>query len=390
LVSSSNGLQTILQSLPATLFALFVLAFTTVFVAVQQVVNVFSSRAPLILAEDERVRSIVAQTAVVAIAALLLSGQVPNEPDSPSRWVTATAGTLVLAAVVLVIRYGYFATFLIQDYSAPRTFVSRVVAPVAAYLNNVDPALGAVRFRVQLLGQALRYALRRDDFEGALTALEGLQNFVKVYCDAAAEHPEVRFFRFDDDPRQVEGWLGEDLRRVYVGATEEGLRLQLPQDDIDQISDAHASVAILMIESGFVVEAHALLMGLTQVATTPYQVTEGLIHLQTRPTTMLAAAAAQAQAAGLLDVAAFALVQWAVTVGYFRQQFGEENRLYDESLARLSPTSPWDMAIALSRQINAQFTWANKLRGDPDAIPKILDEARRKLNSGPARPLPGS
>jgi len=49
-------LQTILQTLPATIIALFVLAFTTLFVAVQQVVNVFSSRAPLILAEDVRVR----------------------------------------------------------------------------------------------------------------------------------------------------------------------------------------------------------------------------------------------------------------------------------------------------------------------------------------------
>jgi hypothetical protein len=219
LVGSRGGLQTILQTLPATLFALFVLAFTTLFVAVQQVVNVFSSRAPLILAEDGRVRSIVTKTALIAITALLLGGQV-TDSQRPSHWITAAVATLVLAAVVLVIRYGFFATFLIQEYSAPRTFVFRVVAPVASHLNNVDPNVAAVRFRVQLLGQALRYALRRDDFEGATVALEGLQNFVVAYCEAAASHPEARFFRFDDDPKQVEGWLGDDLRRVFVGAFE--------------------------------------------------------------------------------------------------------------------------------------------------------------------------
>lgn len=274
LVDSRTGLQTILQTLPATLFALFVLAFTTVFVAVQQVVNVFSSRAPLILAEDERVRTIVAKTAAIAIAALLLGGQVADS-QRPRHWVTAAVATLVLAAVVLVIRYGFFATFLIQDYSAPRTFVSRVVAPVEGYLNNVDPNVGEVRFRVQLLGQALRYALRRDDFEGAAVALEGLRNFVKAYCDASAVHPEARFFRFDDDPQQVEGWLGDDLRRVFVGASEEGLRLQLPQDDLDLIIDTHSYALMLMIQKGYAAEAHWLLSGLTQVATTPYQVTEG-------------------------------------------------------------------------------------------------------------------
>jgi hypothetical protein len=230
--------------------------------------------------------------------------------------------------------------------------------------------------------------LRRDDFEGATVALEGLQNFVKAYCDAAASHPEARFFRFDDDPRQVEGWLGDDLRRVFVGASEEGLRLQLPQDDLDLIIDTHASAAVLMIRSGYAAEAHSLLSGLAQVATTPYQVTEGVTNVQPRPTTALAAAVREAETAGQLEVAAFALVQWAVTVGYFRMQFREENPLYDESLAQLGPGPPWDMAIALTRGINARYAWANKLRGDSDAIPKILEEARQRLTSRNAGPAP--
>jgi hypothetical protein len=73
LIGSRAGLQTVLQALPAILIALFVLAFTALFVAVQQVVTVFSSRAPLILSEDSRVRRIVARTALVTVAALLLA-----------------------------------------------------------------------------------------------------------------------------------------------------------------------------------------------------------------------------------------------------------------------------------------------------------------------------
>jgi hypothetical protein len=124
------------------------------------------------------------------------------------------------------------------------------------------------------------------------------------------------------------------------------------------------------------------------VATTPYQVTEGVTNIQPRPTTALAAAVREAETAGQLEVAAFALVQWAVTVGYFRMQFREENPLYDESLAQLGPVPPWDMAIALTRGINARYAWANKLRGDSDAIPKILEEARQRLTSRNAGPAP--
>jgi hypothetical protein len=101
------------------------------------------------------------------------------------------------------------------------------------------------------------------------------------------------------------------------------MRLQLPQDDLDLIIDAHANVALVMTRNSYAAEAHALLSGLAQVATTPYQVTEGVTNVQPRPTTALAFAAAEAQASGQQDLAAFALVHWAATVGYFRTQFRE-------------------------------------------------------------------
>jgi hypothetical protein len=101
LVESRAGLQTISQAIPATVIALFVLAFTTLFVVVQQTVTVFSSRAPLLLASDKRVKRIVARTALVAILALLIGGKVPDQGKPPS-WLTATGATIVVATLLLV------------------------------------------------------------------------------------------------------------------------------------------------------------------------------------------------------------------------------------------------------------------------------------------------
>jgi hypothetical protein len=54
LVGSRAGVQTLLQIIPAAVIALFALAFAALFVIVQQVASVFSSKAPLVLLLDEQ------------------------------------------------------------------------------------------------------------------------------------------------------------------------------------------------------------------------------------------------------------------------------------------------------------------------------------------------
>jgi len=382
LVGSRGGLQTILQALPATLIALFVLAFTTLFVAVQQVVNVFSSRAPLILNEDVRVRRIVARTAVIAVVALLMGGQV-TDVRRPSHHVTAAVATLLLAAVLLVYSYGRFATMLISEYSAPRAFISRVTSPVLRYLDNDRPRVGMVVFRIPLLGQALRYALRRDDSEGVGTALEGLLNLQAAYVKAAQSHPEVRYWAYEGGP-PVEGWIGGELCRVLVAASEEALRLQIPQSDVDLIVNCHATATIAAIEARQVEESEALLIGLAQEATTPYQVSALGAPLLTRFLSKtapgLAACERAAEQQNLEDVAVLALACWAVATVYPHFQIGVTHPLFEESLEKFGSRPPWDLAIAKVKEQRWRHQWANQLGNDAlDFLPRVLDIARSQL-----------
>jgi hypothetical protein len=382
LIGSRAALQTVLQALPATLIALFVLAFTTLFVAVQQVVTVFSSRAPLILSEDSRVRRIVARTAFVTVAALLLGGQVPDV-RKPSGYVTAAATTLLLMAVQLVYSYGRFVTTLIGEYSAPRAFVSRVTRPVFGYLNRETPRLGMVVMRVPLLGQVLRYALRRDDSEGFGAALEGLRNLQSDYIRAAQIHPEVRYWSYGGD-QQVEGWIGEELRRVFVNAGEEALRLQAPQEELDWLVNFHSDAALEAIKVKQVPEGESLLMGLAQLSTTPYQVTEGVSNYLSRPASSLAAAERIAEEKGLVDLAALALSCWAVAITYPRFHLGVNHPLFEEGLKFLGSQPPWDLAVARVTDDRWRQLWANKFKTvEFDFMIDTLKSGRARRN-GPS------
>jgi hypothetical protein len=377
LIGSRAALQTVLQSLPATLIALFVLAFTTLFVAVQQIVTVFSSRAPLILSEDSRVRRIVARTGFVAVAALLLGGQVPDV-RRPAGYITAAATTLLLMSVQLVYSYGRFVTTLIGEYSAPRAFVSRVTGPVFDYLNRETPRLGMVVMRVPLLGQVLRYALRRDDSEGVGTALEGLQNLQSDYIRAAEVHPEVRYWSYGRE-KQVERWIGEELRRVFVSASEEALRLQAPQEELDWLVNYHGDAAMEAIKVSHVPESEALLIGLAQLSTTPYQVTEGVSNYLSRPASSLAAAERVAEEKGLIDLAALALSCWAVAITYPRFHLAVDHPLFEEGLKFLGPKPPWDLAIARVKDEHWRQLWANKFKtGEFDFMADVLRSAHAR------------
>jgi len=358
LIESRSGLQASLQVLPAALITLFVLAFTTLFVAVQQVVNVFSSRAPLILAEDTRVRRIVGRTAVLTVASFVVSGRVPDT-GKPESWVTATAATILVASVLLVWNYGKFATHLIIEYTAPRSFVSRVLMPVEKALKRQPPALGMVVFRVFLLGQSVRYAIRRDDNENLRAALDGLLQLQGSYLELAPENPAILSLATPDG--DVDGWLGAELGGMFVSAGEEALRLEVPQPDIDLLTDRFGDATHQAIKGGIIEEAEPLLIGLARLATTPHEFSKGVLTGFSRPAVILAATESTAEDEKFNEAAILALSGWSVAITYSRMRFGQQHPLFKESLRRFGTAPPWDMAINRVESLDWRESWANQL-----------------------------
>jgi hypothetical protein len=172
LVGTRAGLQTLLQVIPAAVIALFALAFAALFVIVQQVASVFSSKAPLILLLDQRLQYLIAKAIILAGAALLLGGQV-RDIRPPSTLTTSAVATLTLAAAYLTFSYGRAVQVLGLEYSMPRTFVHRVVESTPSNLAR-SGSLDLMDILFSLLGQSLRYAIRRDDSEGVEASAEGL------------------------------------------------------------------------------------------------------------------------------------------------------------------------------------------------------------------------
>jgi hypothetical protein len=374
LISTRAGLQTTLTTLPIAVLALFALAFTTLFVAVQQVANVFSSRGPLILASDSRVRRIVARTWIVAMASLVL-GALIKDSDKHPGYITAIGTTLLIASVWLIYSYGRFAYLLIIDYSSPNSFIAHVIRPVAKYLNQDPPKVGLVVFRVPLLGQTIRYALRRDDAETLMAALEGLHNLQKVCVDAAAKRPSVRYRQVQGSESES-GWLGPQLRGIYTRACEEALRLQSPQEEIDLVVDYFDQSLQTFIAAHQESESKDMLVGLARLATTPYQITPGAFNYLSRPASALAAAERAAENERLPEVAILALANWAVTMLYSQTHFLVVHPLFGEGLRLLGENPPWESAIGRVRDPTWNSQWANQLGDKVEALGDILEVAR--------------
>jgi hypothetical protein len=89
LVGSRSGLSTLLQALPGAIVALLALIFASFYVLGQQSANVYGSRAVAVLIVDPAVFYLLARALLLAIASLLLGGQVPDIGD-PSTAVTSS------------------------------------------------------------------------------------------------------------------------------------------------------------------------------------------------------------------------------------------------------------------------------------------------------------
>jgi hypothetical protein len=373
LVGSRTGLQTLLQVIPATIIALFALAFAALFVVVQQVVGTFSSRAPLILATDRRVQRLVTRTALLAGVALLLGGQVLDSHKPPSL-VTSAVATLALAAAWLVYSYGKFIVYMVVEYSGPRTFVYRVVEGLQEDFKK--GRLELVSVKISLLGQALRYAIRRDDSEAVEAAQEGLVELHQRYVDESKRRPTIRLQPYRG--RHVGRLFSQQFCTALVQATEEALSLNAPERELDSLVDSLGNMADEAISAKQQRESKTLLMGLALLSTSVYQVTEGAWNFLARPAAALASAERAAEDQGLRGVATHALACWAVAVVYPVYHVQQSHPLHAESLQLLGSDPPWDAAIALVKRPLWRSIWANKLRdGATDALLTALREGRR-------------
>jgi hypothetical protein len=200
MVSSGPGVESMLQVVPAVIVALYVLVLGSVFVIAQQATTSFSERAvPLVLLE-KGVRYHLLRALFLAMAAVVLSGQVPDEGGAPSHAVTAAVTTLAVATVTLLPLSAVVLASLFSLHTDPHAFVGRLV------VGDLGEALRLrltrfVAFKVDVLQDMAVKAIPRGDHAALDAATEGL---LLIQREAADAHGRER-------PGQLDGVRGELL-----------------------------------------------------------------------------------------------------------------------------------------------------------------------------------
>jgi hypothetical protein len=330
----------------------------------------------LILASDKRVQRIVARTILITAASLILGGLIPDEPKPLPAYTTVAGTTLLIASAALIYSYGRFSYLLIIDYSSPRSFVGHVVDPVTGLLNQKKVNTGLIVYRVPLLAQTLRYALEREDAETLYASLDGLRSFQRAYVAASTKTPSLRNHKIGPNNTR-EAWLADELYRTYMGVCEQALRLQSPQHEIDQIVDYFADATRTFITAHQEAESKQMMDGLAQLTASPYQVSPNVTNYLTRPATSLASAEQSAEAEGQVELASFALANWAVAMAYPQVHFGYTfHPLFAEGVGTFGEHPPFNRAIEHARDPSWNIRWANQLQFRLDAVVKMLELAR--------------
>lgn len=374
LVSTSDGLQTMLQVIPAVIVSVFVLVLGSLFVIAQQATTAHGTRAPLALTFSYSVRGLVIRPLLIAIAALALSGQVPLAANDPTPAVCAAVTILALATAQILVSSATLLPALLQQYTAPMNFVGIVVEDVEAHLRNAWT--GLVVFRVGLLGEMLRASIRRGDSVGAGAALLGLRRFHDAYTRASRENPAARVHVYDDGS-SVTGWLGDPLRDALVDAAQDALVHSAPEEDLDAIIETLGSLASNAIAAHQSEETHELITGVVQIGTASHQLTADTHNYVPRPAQVLAVLEALAEQEALDQLAEDALVSWAMVVTYPTTQFDREHPFTDSSVSRFGISPPFDAAIARVGSPEFSERWSSKLREGPRLVIKSLERARR-------------
>lgn len=388
-VDSRAGLQTVFQVLPASLVALLVFVLGALFVVAQISVTSYGTRAALLLITDAPIRGAVIRPLTIAAVALLLSGQIPDV-GSPSPGITSAAATLVLATVWIVVSSGLVVTDSLVRYTAPVVFAQQVIDEVQFYVES--QAVGVVKYRVALLGDMARMAIRRGDSTSLSAAMTGMRKFQQAYIDAVQATPDSRRYTFDDG-QTVDGWLGHDLASAIGGAVDDVLAHQASEIDYELASTQLCHAAEEFVRADLDVEAQAMVDALISSGTSIHQIsTSGAVNIQARASDGLASVVRIARERGLASLAAWALAGWCVVQSYAQTHFGlEHHPRWEVGLEDMGDDPQWHEAADLI-VLPGEFAmrWFNKMPGGYVAVIGTLaqSEARHAEQRGLPPPVP--
>ena len=369
--TSASGLQTALQVLPAVIVAILVLILGSVAVIAQMSTATWGTRASIVLSSDDHLQGLILRPLVLLIAGLLLAGKVPN--DDPSDAVTAAAGVLALATIMVSVRAATYLPAVPSRVLAPRNFGLRVLDRVEEELTFGET--GMVVFKIGLLSEAVRASLRREDNVGTLAMLEAMRDLHAAYLRALADRPEIRTHQLDEPGQQREGWMVEDLTSGLVQTGDQALRDFATPEVLDQISLTLAAIGFESIDAGEVADAERVVDSFVRLGTTPNQVTPGgAVNFQGQPPEKLAEISGRAGRAGYQALAVKALAGWALVTAYpyFHFGFDGEHPTWRHCLELLGDGPPWDEAAELVCSEKWMSHWANQQHEGPLPVVEVI------------------
>jgi hypothetical protein len=266
--------------------------------------------------------------------------------------------TLVFAANLLL------ATLL--RYTAPVSFVDLATADVEDALTNGFTAVA--RWRVPMLEEMIKLALRRGDSAGVTAGLHGLSRIHRAYINASAKNPAARrHLILDDETNVIEAWLGHDLRGALLRSAETSFSVPGTSDDYDFIIAEYEEALARSLAAGHDEETMALIDGLSLLGCSTLQVGAGYVNFQGRPAGVLARSERRAEEHGQDEIAAQALASWVLVCTYYTVHFSKEGQpvqphpLWDDGIEDFGPNAPWTRADEIIGSRPWQRHWNNQM-----------------------------
>jgi hypothetical protein len=251
LVGSTAGMTTLFQVVVATIVALYVLILGSVFVIAEQTTKAYSPRAVPLLMIESRVQYQLVRALFLAVAALLLSGKIPDSGSHITHGLSAAASTVALAtATLLPLSAAALAALAAGTIDASEFSRNFIFDNLVKEFEEGRESL--VMYKLDVLGDMASRAVRERDRALLRTAVTGLgelqeiayrrahegfrtrlvQRTVELLCEAATDAIDL------EAPAR--------MRRRLVDAMEEGAAAAADAGDADgarAFEDAYANFA---------------------------------------------------------------------------------------------------------------------------------------------------
>lgn len=357
-VDSRSGLQTALQVLPAVIVSVLVLVLGSLFVVSQSASAAFGSQATLALMREPHVQALVVAPLVLAIAATLLSGQVPDA-GRPHPAVAAAVGVVALATCWRLIRSAAGLARLIQQFGDPRRYAFTAGRQLRYDLVRRSPHLVANDFGV--IADMLRTCVITRDVRGLAEALTALRVCATHVIKVSRTDPD---FRSPDEEGIDPHWIGLSLAQTLAGAYEPAIRPEAPLGAFITITMFANDLSRELLRGGLEEETRMVVIyGLANVGTRPElrQATPGGNRGQAIGAA-LARIEQEAEELRLKDVAALVLAAWALVNASATWNAADQSAK-PPGLIPLGPEPPWTEADAIlqsdgwTRQYGELFDW---------------------------------